>query len=127
MLQKDLTTILDLCIVSLLFFFGCASQSTTVHKANSYEKAPADMVFLVRESEGMEVAMAHGVELGAAQDNEVVVLEGVSPGDRLIVVGQQSVAWELWEQLGRRVQRRQADVCRELDLRTIDSEGAGDP
>ena len=46
MLQKDLTTNLGLCIVSLLFFFGCASPSTTVHKANSYEKAPADMVFL---------------------------------------------------------------------------------
>jgi RND family efflux transporter MFP subunit len=50
------------------------------------------VVFLLQDSEGESVAMARPVELGPAQDNRVVILEGLAPGDLLIVVGQQSVA-----------------------------------
>lgn len=50
------------------------------------------VVFLIRDSGGDTVAMARPVELGPAQDNRVVVLDGLSSDDRLIVVGQQSLA-----------------------------------
>ena len=46
MFQKNLTSNLAFSIVSLFLFFGCASQSATVHQANRYEKAPEGMVYL---------------------------------------------------------------------------------
>ena len=50
-------------------------------------------VALVVENEaGSEIVRSRPVELGPAQRNEVVVLAGLEPGDRLIVVGQQTVA-----------------------------------
>jgi RND family efflux transporter MFP subunit len=54
------------------------------------------IVFVVEkgvETEGdVELVRSRPVELGAAQQNQVVILSGIEPGDRLIVVGQQTVA-----------------------------------
>lgn len=50
------------------------------------------VVFLVVNEGGQEVVSSRPVELGPAQQNEVVVLSGLEPGDRVIVVGQQTVA-----------------------------------
>ena len=54
---------------------------------------------LVRKEDGYvvyladgETARARAVVLGPSQQNRVVIREGLSPGDRLIVVGQQTVA-----------------------------------
>lgn len=49
-------------------------------------------VFVVEEEEGETVALARTVEPGPAQNNRVVIRSGLEPGERLIVVGQQSVA-----------------------------------
>ncbi len=46
MFHKNLTTYLGLSIVSLVLFFGCASQPTTLPQTNMYEKAPEGMVYL---------------------------------------------------------------------------------
>jgi iron(II)-dependent oxidoreductase len=46
MFQKILASNLVLLMVSLLPFFGCASQSTTGLRVNGYEKAPEGMVCL---------------------------------------------------------------------------------
>lgn len=48
--------------------------------------------FVVDDASGEPVARARSVEVGPAQRNEVVVEGGLSPGDRLVVVGQQQVA-----------------------------------
>lgn len=50
------------------------------------------IVFVVEEVNGIPVAQARVVELGAAQVNRIQILSGLEPGDRLIVVGQQMVA-----------------------------------
>jgi len=50
------------------------------------------VVFVVEEVNGVSMAQARVVELGAAQLNRIQVLSGLEPGDRLIVVGQQMVA-----------------------------------
>jgi membrane fusion protein (multidrug efflux system) len=50
------------------------------------------MVFVVENDGGVDLVRSRPVNLGPAQQNEVVVLSGIEPGDRLIVVGQQSVA-----------------------------------
>ena len=50
------------------------------------------IVFVVEKEGGADLVRSVPVELGAAQQNEVVVLSGIEPGDRLIVVGQQTVA-----------------------------------
>ena len=50
------------------------------------------IVFVVEKEGGADLVRSVQVELGAAQQNEVVVLSGIEPGDRLVVVGQQTVA-----------------------------------
>ena len=50
------------------------------------------VVFVVRGAEGEETVEARTVVRGPAQQNQVVVEEGISAGDRLVVVGQQQVA-----------------------------------
>lgn len=50
------------------------------------------VVFLVVERNGASVAEARPVVLGPSQKNRVVIEQGLEPGDRLIVVGQKSVA-----------------------------------
>ncbi|MFH1763266.1 MAG: efflux RND transporter periplasmic adaptor subunit [Gemmatimonadota bacterium] len=50
------------------------------------------VVFVVENEEGVDLVRSQLVELGPTQQNRVVVLSGIEPGDRLIVVGQQSVA-----------------------------------
>lgn len=50
------------------------------------------VVFVVAERDGVEVAAERAVERGPTQRDEVVVLSGLEAGDRLIVVGQKSVA-----------------------------------
>lgn len=50
------------------------------------------VVFVVREEGGVSVAERRRVELGPRQRDEVVIMAGVSEGDRLVVVGQKSVA-----------------------------------
>ncbi len=50
------------------------------------------VVFTVEAENGADMVRSNPVELGPAQQNEVVVLSGIEAGDRLIVVGQQTVA-----------------------------------
>jgi RND family efflux transporter MFP subunit len=50
------------------------------------------VVFTVEPENGVDLVRSNPVELGPSQQNEVVVLSGIEPGDRLIVVGQQTVA-----------------------------------
>jgi membrane fusion protein (multidrug efflux system) len=50
------------------------------------------IVFVVENEGGVDLVRSRPVELGPSQQNEVVVLSGIEPGDRLIVVGQQTVA-----------------------------------
>lgn len=47
---------------------------------------------VVEDDEGREVAEARDVEVGPAQRDRVVVEDGLSAGERLVVVGQQQVA-----------------------------------
>lgn len=47
--------------------------------------------FVVAGPEGEEVAEARNVSLGASFENRVVVTDGLAPGDRLVVRGQQLV------------------------------------
>jgi multidrug efflux pump subunit AcrA (membrane-fusion protein) len=61
-------------------------QEALVRKEDGY------VVFTVETENGVDIVQARPVELGPAQQNEVVVLSGIDPGDRLIVVGQQTVA-----------------------------------
>lgn len=55
-------------------------------------EAEGFVVYVVEERDGEPVAVRRAVEPGPSQQNRVVILEGLSPGDRLVVVGQQSVA-----------------------------------
>jgi len=50
------------------------------------------IVFVVGTEGGVDLVRSQAVALGPSQQNQVVVLSGIEPGDRLIVVGQQSVA-----------------------------------
>ncbi len=50
------------------------------------------VAFVVEGKAGAERAVARPVTPGPARENTVVVTEGLTPGDRLIVVGQQQVA-----------------------------------
>ena len=50
------------------------------------------VVFVVEDQDGISMARNRKVELGTAQKNQVMILTGLGPGDRLIVVGQQAVA-----------------------------------
>lgn len=50
------------------------------------------VVYVVVERDGAQVAEARPVKLGASRRNLVVIEDGVSVGERLIVVGQRSVA-----------------------------------
>ena len=50
------------------------------------------VAFVVEAEGGVEVVSSRPVELGPAQQNRVVILSGLEPGERLIVVGQQAVA-----------------------------------
>jgi len=50
------------------------------------------VAFVVEMDAGAEIVRERPVELGPAQNNQVVVRSGLEPGERLIVVGQQSVA-----------------------------------
>lgn len=49
------------------------------------------VAFVVEEDDGQLVARSRVVERGPAQRNQAVVTSGLSPGDQLIVVGQQQV------------------------------------
>jgi len=61
-------------------------QEALVRTEDGYE------VFIVESEDGVELVRSRPVELGPAQQNQVVVLSGIDSGDRLIVVGQQTVA-----------------------------------
>lgn len=50
------------------------------------------VVYVVAERGGVQVAEVRDVVVGATRRNQVVIEEGVSEGERLIVVGQRSVA-----------------------------------
>lgn len=50
------------------------------------------VLFVVAERDGEEVAQVRPVEVGPSRQNMVVIEDGLSVGDRLIVVGQKSVA-----------------------------------
>lgn len=50
------------------------------------------VVFVVGQEDGGEVAVVTPVTTGPSNGNRVVVEEGLQPGDRVIVVGQQQVA-----------------------------------
>ena len=50
------------------------------------------IVFVVENDGGVALARSRSVELGPAQQNEVVVLSGIEPGDRLIIAGHRFVA-----------------------------------
>lgn len=50
------------------------------------------VVYVIAERDGVQVAEARPVTLGPARRNQVVVAEGVSLGEQLIVVGHRSVA-----------------------------------
>ncbi len=50
------------------------------------------IVFVVEEEGGVDMVRSRVVALGPAQQNEVVIQSGLEPGDRIIVVGQQSVS-----------------------------------
>jgi membrane fusion protein, multidrug efflux system len=50
------------------------------------------VVYVIEEQDGRSLARVRPVVLGASQRNQVVVEAGLSPGDRLVVVGQQQVA-----------------------------------
>lgn len=50
------------------------------------------VAFVVEREGEVELVRSRPVELGPAQRNEVVILSGLEPGERLVVVGQQSVA-----------------------------------
>ncbi|MGD2122749.1 MAG: efflux RND transporter periplasmic adaptor subunit [Gemmatimonadota bacterium] len=61
-------------------------QEALVRVENGY------VAFIVETEDGVDLVRSRPVELGPAQQNEVVIRSGIEPGDRLIVVGQQSVA-----------------------------------
>ena len=50
------------------------------------------IVFVVEEEGGVDMVRSRVVVLGPAQQNEVVIRSGIEIGDRIIVVGQQSVS-----------------------------------
>lgn len=50
------------------------------------------IVFVVEESSQGALARAREVEVGSAQENQVLILSGLETGERLVVVGQMSVA-----------------------------------
>jgi membrane fusion protein (multidrug efflux system) len=50
------------------------------------------VVFVVEREGEIDLVRVRPVELGPAQRNEVVILSGIETGERLVVVGQQSVA-----------------------------------
>ncbi len=50
------------------------------------------IVFVVEEEGGVDMVRSRVVALGPAQQNEVVIQSGLEPGDRIIVVGQQSIS-----------------------------------
>ena len=50
------------------------------------------VAFVVESEEGVEVVKSRPVEVGPAQQNQVVIRSGLEPGERLVVVGQQTVA-----------------------------------
>ncbi len=50
------------------------------------------VVFVVENEGGVELVQSKVVELGPAQEDQVVVLSGLMEGERLVVVGQQTVA-----------------------------------
>ncbi len=45
-------------------------------------------VFVVESEEGREVARIRNIELGPAGDDQVVVIDGLTPGDQVVTVGQ---------------------------------------
>lgn len=50
------------------------------------------VAFVVVDSSGVGTVEARPVETGASQQNQVVITDGLAAGERLVVVGQQSVA-----------------------------------
>jgi multidrug efflux pump subunit AcrA (membrane-fusion protein) len=61
-------------------------QEALVRVENGY------VVFVVDTQDNVDVVRSQPVEMGPSQKNEVVILSGLEAGDRLIVVGQQTVA-----------------------------------
>lgn len=60
-------------------------QNVVMRTENGYQ------VFVVAERNGAVVAEARPVELGPSNENRVVILAGLSPGDRIITAGQRLV------------------------------------
>ena len=50
------------------------------------------VAFVVEEEDGNSIVRSRNVELGPTQSNRALIRSGLTPGERLIVVGQQSVA-----------------------------------
>jgi membrane fusion protein, multidrug efflux system len=68
-------------------------DEATLVPQESLVRVEGGFVVFVVEGEGpTAVARAREVELGPAQENLVVIREGLEPGERLVVVGQQTVA-----------------------------------
>lgn len=61
-------------------------QEALVRVENGY------VAFVIENEEGSELVRSRAVEVGPAQDNQVVVFSGLVQGDRVVVVGQQTVA-----------------------------------
>ena len=63
-------------------------ESIVVGEEFIYEKANQNMTYLVsRDANGQYVAKAQPVKLGPRQNNEVLIEQGLSPGDQLITIG----------------------------------------
>lgn len=68
-------------------------DDVTLVPQESLVRVEGGFVVFVVEGEGSSaVARSRPVELGPAQQNRVVILQGLEPGERLVVVGQQTVA-----------------------------------
>ena len=57
-------------------------QEAVVRSEDGYQ------VFVVETEEGREVARVRSVDLGPARDDQVVITHGLTPGERVITVGQ---------------------------------------
>lgn len=71
---------------------GTLSDAIVVPEESLVRVQGGFIAFVVTGPEDEPVVSARSVTRGASQQNQVVVEEGLEPGDRLVVVGQQEVA-----------------------------------